>query len=493
MEETEAGVGGGLTRAMSRTFGFGDPNVHIEHISYRQKLKNSCGAMGMGFLLFFGALSLSAWNEYRNVATMKAINEARDIVTTAACSPINVALEGKLVHVTCPVSNFQVLGNNDPVLQGVSIEQRAGLSLESYMEVYQWTETERTRTRKTSSGSTTRTTYYDHHQSWSTQRPKNASRFKGDCGDCTNYDPYDESWWSGSGYELGTETVDQSRGVKAGDYTIPDSKIPGLGIASVLTPACRDSTISCAPGNATLKINKMVWEKDGQDWMARSYTIYQADTVSILAQQRGDTFVLWEPSYDEDYGFLDVWEGSLTAEDMLNQKEAERVATTWILRFLSLVLCIVGLVMVTAPLTTVPDIIPVVGPWIGDLIGYALWAVSSLIGCCCWSFVVAVSWLVYRPVIGGCLLAASFVLLAAGGYTAHHIHKKKKKEGKDASVTGSADDLEVAEEYNPQVPGMDEEIAAAKDQKEDIAEAEEYVMPDDPEAGISKQDEARRM
>ena len=82
--------------------------------------------------------------------------------------------------------------------------------------------------------------------------------------------------------------------------------------------------------------------------------------------------------------------------------------------------------MITAPLATVPDIIPCLGPTLGDLIGSVLWAVDCMLGCCCWSVVTAIAWVTYRPVIGISLLCASCLLFAGGGYLAHQNHKIKQ-------------------------------------------------------------------
>jgi hypothetical protein len=87
------------------------------------------------------------------------------------------------------------------------------------------------------------------------------------------------------------------------------------------------------------------------DYMTRSYSLRTAIVVSILAKQKGDTFVFWESAYDDDYGLLNLVDGNLTTAEMLDQEEAELVGVTWVLRFLSLLICVVGLVMTTSPLT----------------------------------------------------------------------------------------------------------------------------------------------
>ena len=162
--------------------------------------------------------------------------------------------------------------------------------------------------------------------------------------------------------------------------------------------------MSCSPGGeAQLKGSKMVWQqKDSNneniDYLTRSYTIRTSDTVSILAQQKSDSFVSWTSPYDDDYYVYRFVDGNYTAEQMLEDLEAENNNTMWILRACTLVGVILGLVMITAPLSVIPDVIPLVGDWIGDLVGTILWAVSCSMGCCCWTFVTG-KWLLCRVIV----------------------------------------------------------------------------------------------
>ena len=516
-------------------FGFAEPelaeNQESEHISYGEKLKDSCCGMVFGFILFFGCLGLSFWNEYRNVANIKTINAARDEYLVGTCSPIMSDLNGKLVHITCPVSNLDILGSSDPVLKGIPEKERTGLSLESYMEVYQWSEHSSTTSKEDKiGGGTTETKTYTYSRGWSSWAPAEVSSFFNQGKNCTtqnsgnaclNWDPAKvEPWWTSSSYSLGREIIEKSKQPMAGDYYIPLSKLGGLGGATVVRPTCSASSgsssssvststtpapatstttttpapatstaattttapapaptdsannnrnlqsssgnlLSCSPGGeAMLKGDKMYWQqKDSNnqmiDYMTRAYTIRTTDTVSILAQQQGNTFASWTSPYDDDYYVFQVVDGNLTATQMLDDLEAANTGVTWVLRFLTLLFCIVGLVMITAPLSTVPDIIPCLGPLVGDLIGSVLWAVDCMLGCCCWSFVTAIAWITYRPIVGIPLLCVSCCLCAGGGYLAQQNHKIKQTRLKAEAEQAAAkqeqeEDVEVAEEYDPE-------------------------------------------
>lgn len=138
---------------------------------------------------------------------------------------------------------------------------------------------------------------------------------------------------------------------------------------------------------------------------------------------------------------------------MLDDLEKANVGTTWFLRFFTLGMCIVGLVMITAPLAKIPDIIPGCGPAIGDMVGGVLWAVDCMLGCCCWTVITAIAWITYRPIIGIPLLCASCCLFAGGGYLANQNHKVKqirlKAEAEQAAAKANEEqevDVEVVED-----------------------------------------------
>ena len=83
---------------------------------------------------------------------------------------------------------------------------------------------------------------------------------------------------------------------------------------------------------------------------------------------------------------------------------------------------LIGLSMVLKPLSVLADVIP----FLGDLVGMGTSAVAFLVALACWLVVIAVAWLVYRPVLGILLLVAAaavvFLLL------------QKRKKAKAASA-----------------------------------------------------------
>jgi Transmembrane protein 43 len=512
----------GDNAAVGRMFGLGNSpvlaadNQEVEQTSYCGKLGDSCTGMSIGIVLLLASLGAAGWNEYSNVAMMKSITEAQSIIQSVPnCNTIPTSLEGQLVHVTCPLSNLQVLGRDDPMLQGISPENRTGLALNAYMEVNQWTEkvSTTTTTNKVGGGQTTTKTY-SYYRKWLPSTPavntsffRSGSRCASQNGgrSCLNWDPAMESWWSSSsfgGYSLGNKVMESATNVMAGNYVLPDKSIQNLGSAIVLTPSCAvagnatntttttttstSGSLACAPGGpayvkGTQAGPKIFWQKqdsNGQaiDYLSRSYTLRTAKVVSILAQQQGNTFVMWESSYDSDYGMFIFTEGNWTAHEMFAVEQAKRAGLTWFLRVLTLVLVIGSLFMITYPLTQVPDIIPCIGDFIGDLVGYVLWAVDCMLGCCCWSTVVALCWLAYRPNIAIPLLCVSIGLVVLSIVAAIANHRKRREEEEDGGV-GKMDEESGKMDPPAEDDDDDDDYQNAVEEEADI-EVQEAYIPD---------------
>ena len=80
-----------------------------------------------------------------------------------------------------------------------------------------------------------------------------------------------------------------------------------------------------------------------------------------------------------------------------------------LLRFIGWLLTWLGLQLLTGPLTIFPDIIPFVGPCIGDLMGAALCCVTLMVSLASSLFVGAIAWIFVRPVLSLTLLGLASV------------------------------------------------------------------------------------
>jgi len=282
--------------------------------------------------------------EHRSLQTsagQPGVDEVTSLVREASCSSLNTSLEGELVHLTCPVSyNGQVLGDGDPLLQSTPANQRTGLKLEAYMDVFQWEEHVYTKIV----GNRRERDHLYFREWYSTTPPSNATFFGNGrkCvvlnggRDCFQWNPaVVESWWNASGYKLGWDVVDTAQNITFGNAYVLSISMDVMDQLTYqtenplhVTPSCIVNGDSDQEGpckSATLQQtelgdNTIVWQQvdsngESIDYLTRFYNLYAVDTVSVLAVQQGNSFIPWETADGEK--IFEFKPGSYTASQMI--------------------------------------------------------------------------------------------------------------------------------------------------------------------------------
>ena len=96
--------------------------------------------------------------------------------------------------------------------------------------------------------------------------------------------------------------------------------------------------------------------------------------------------------------------------EMLFQLEADNNAAKWVLRIAGWLMTWLGMQMFLGPLAVLPDVVPCIGPILGDMVGFAL--------CCCTcgssftiaTVVFAVAWLGVCKFLSSCRLPTAYIL-----------------------------------------------------------------------------------
>ena len=171
-----------------------------------------------------------------------------------------------------------------------------------------------------------------------------------------------ENWWNESGYKLGYNVVEVAQNVTAGDYyVIPEDVLETMVLPvpnfQILQPACSSDSnrqlldeLPCAPGNAAhLLDNTVVWQQMDSndtmiDYMTRLYEVAYVDTVSILAVQRGNSFVPWPENADKPLLF-DFVPGTKSASQMIDAASSSVAIAPRIVPWLAIGTCIVLLLL----------------------------------------------------------------------------------------------------------------------------------------------------
>ena len=439
-----AGKGAGKGGAYSRLIGFGGPDemTVATDASWGERMGNSiCGSV-VGVFLLLGGLSLVAWNEYRTVKSMQILEAAAEAVQEAPCGANTTsggapaaatALDGELVHVSCPIANMPTLVARGPGGTGTWASQR-GIWLSVHVEYYAWKEDESCSESKKQGGGTTKTCTYKYKKMWlaadAVKEPANPK----DDGQHSN-SAVDKSFGSdrkvfGAGaqqplvgpYALEPQLASQLTAAS----TIAAPRCTGATRSDKYCESCKSGSCSGAPGLGDVR----AWFEVGTASVASlmgAQKRYQNGTVSVET---------WAPrgkstAYSQ---FPYAVAESRTAEEMLFQLQEDNNALKWLLRVAGWLLTWLGLqmflvsttacrrrfsflvglrahtddaVLLQGPLAVLPDVVPCVGPMLGDMVGCAL--------CCCTcgssftiaTVVFAVAWLFVRPLYGALALALS--------------------------------------------------------------------------------------
>lgn len=282
-------------------------------------------------------------------ASLLTLEDAKLIVQEAPCSPLDSSLEGALVHMTCPVTYAQPLGQDDPLLSGLPKEELMGYRLDARIQVFQWEE--HAYTRKV--GNKNKRDFLYFREWYQTEPPSNNTFFGNgrECkvknGDrpCYQWDPkLVEGWWNSSGYQLGWHTVERAHKVTAGEYLIPDDALEfEAPYPQVLQPTCtangtsnrqllEGDELACAPGgSAHLVDGAVAWQQldsNGTmiDYLTRVYEVSPMETISVLAVQRGNSFVPWPENSETPLLYQFVPEAA-SASQMIEAAKSGAVAT----------------------------------------------------------------------------------------------------------------------------------------------------------------------
>src|SRR5206468_7082456 len=108
--------------------------------------------------------------------------------------------------------------------------------------------------------------------------------------------------------------------------------------------------------------------------------------------------------------------GNKAAAELFSNAQSANRTFTWIARIGALLLLLFGFLLLLGPLSTMSSIVP----FLGGIFEAGMFLISLLAAIAVWALLVALAWMVARPLIGGAMLA-----LAIGGIVLliHHIRK----------------------------------------------------------------------
>lgn len=383
--------------------------------SWFGRIKDSLVGTLFGLALFLGAFVLLFWNEGRAVDTQKMLQEGAGVVVSVNAGRVDPANEGKLVHVSGRVKTSDQL--EDPIFE-VKVN---AIKLIRKVEMMQWQERSKSETTKKLGGGTETVTTYSYVKDWS-ERLIDSSAFKQSKGhkNPANMLMTSETW--------------QAKNANLGAFRLSSGQIGGINNDEPLALKKDNKLKKKIAGKARLENGVMYLGSKKKnkvgDYRIQMRVVYPGD-VSIIAGQFGNGF---QPYKTAAGGSIQMLANSIKpAATMFEAAEAANTTTTWILRFVGLMVMFTGLKMIVKILSVLADVVP----FFGNIVGGGTSLIAFLVALILSLLTIAVAWVFYRPLLSGGLVVAAIGIF---------LFTRSKAKSVGIPATPDAVEPELAEE-----------------------------------------------
>jgi hypothetical protein len=344
----------------------------------------------VGFIMVVVSLGLLTWNEGRAVGEMNSLNAGARLVVTVPADKIDPGNEQKLVHVTGPMTLNGAA--SDPLFH---ITPEAAVRLRRNVELYQWQEHEDTQTEKRVGGGETKRTTYTYTKTWSAT-PIDSSKFKRPDGHAN------------PPMQHRTVTRD-AKAVQVGGFRLDGSVVDLMSGFKPLIPADSASTAGVSPafrrvGDKFFHGNTPETPEIGD--IQIFYEIIDAQPVSIVAAQIGQTLAPFRGHDGRVIELVDL--GTRSAGDMFQEAKSSAALLTWILRGVGFLVMLIGLCLLSAPLSWLASVLP----FLAGIVDIAAFFAALMIAVPLTLITIAIAWMAFRPLLAAGLMAGGLVLAA---------------------------------------------------------------------------------
>jgi hypothetical protein len=453
----EEGVAAAVEDSNNRDF------TEVTTQSYGSKVKNSCSGVCFGFILYFVSIALLIWNEGRTVKRMKDIDEGRETIIEFDLNnftnvSIPTTFDNQLIHAVGDIYTKDIL--TDPIF-GVSSQNNSTnnmtttsqqsmenfLKLSRSIDMYQWKESSSSTTKHRADGSTYTETTYSYSKEWSSSlinsgnfHDKSTTRTNPGSFPFQKLDLNADPIYLGSSIVLNDDIVSRINWYESYDL-IEISRVPDTTLQSRLTKYTSNGFFYRTGDNST----KSSVDQPNVGDARITFDVVFPDTISIIARLYPDidkdgSSNLGTYTTNRGGELLLLERGIYTAEEMFTQADNNNTTTAWILRVVGFVLNVFSILLILQPLATIVDIVPIVGDFIQSTMENCLFPIIAIIislPTCL--FVIALSWLAYRPYVAIPIAVGSLLLIALFYW---RIHKKKQEHQNNNNNETNADNDE---------------------------------------------------
>ena len=351
-----------------------------------QNKKSSGGIFGgiiAGLIFIIGGICLLWWNEGRTVKTQAGIDEAEKEFVQVTSESIDSNNEGKLIATN---------GDLDLSKAGELKDDEFGIKvlsaiMERTVEMYQWKETCETDDDNNETCS--------YKKIWS-EEVINSSGFTKSGYTNPSSIPYESKTYIADIVEVGAfvipktliEHLDADTDKKSSElleeYT---EKKDGYVVDGKYITTMTDSS---SPKIGDIRI---------------SYSYNDADSVSILAVQNGNTFT----EYTSKAGttIYRIKEGIYTGKDIVIDMTNENKMMKWLLRLAGTILLMIGIASILSPIQRLANFVPL----LGNVVSFATGLISFVLGLAMALVVIAVAWFRFRPLLSIILIIVVAALI----------------------------------------------------------------------------------
>ena len=378
----KSGVGGGLKDAAGAEGSFSVTSS----TSWFERVKGAFAGVVVGLALVPASVGVLFWNEGRAVQTARSLSEGAGAVQAAEAGRVDAALDGRLVHVSGPLTVGAALRDPD-----FPVEAAGAVRLLREVEMFQWREERRSETRTALGGSQETVTTYSYTRGWSPTQI-DSSRFQQPDG---RRNPQMR-------YAARNTVAPEAR---LGARRLTGQQLSGFGEAQ---PLVLNATTFLAPYGTRVIDGALYIGQDPANPQVGDMRIrfaqVPAGPASIVARQAGDGFAPYQTQGGDQIMMLVA--GIEPASQMFRRAEEGNRILTWILRGVGALLMCVGFGMVLRPLSVLGSVVP----FIGSVIGAGAGLVSLMLTMVLAPITIAVAWFWYRPLVSVVVLVVGLGL-----------------------------------------------------------------------------------
>ncbi|XP_037091045.1 transmembrane protein 43 homolog [Pollicipes pollicipes] len=353
-----------------------------QSVSLWEAIKSGLVMSLVGLVLLLGGVGLQFWNEGRAVDRARALNEGlSSAITITAPHKLLSENDGKLVHLVAQIDVEDMLREPE---YGIAVPV---IRLKRRVQMYQWVEEETSRTVEAADGQQVETSYH-YYKTWKDKLVDSSSFNSPFNHENPRSLPLESRVQEAATAYVGAFRVTRELRDLFTRYTI---------FASDERPADRRIKLH---GDIFYHCANIEAPNVGDIRVQFAYAGKAGDTVSVVGKQEGDALVPYHTS--NGHRLLLLQPGRRSHQDIFSDELAQNRALTWWLRGGGWLLCFVGLSCLTNILNVLVSRFPVVR----DVVALGVTSLNASVSVAVSLAAVALSWLWYRPLLGGALLLA---------------------------------------------------------------------------------------